>query len=224
MHPDETPAAGSRPPAPVPARPAVFLDRDGTLIEERGPLLDPADLVLLPGVARALRRLAEAGFVRVLVTNQSAIGRGLLDRPGLDRIHASLGAALAAQGASLDAIYFCPDLPPAVGVPTGALERRKPGAGMLLEAARDHGLALSRSFMVGDQIRDIRAGRRAGCRASLLVRTGQGERFVAQTVDYDACCADLDAAVDWILMARSGERGDPIAGDDDQVADVRRPR
>lgn len=182
-------------------RVAVFLDRDGTLIEDRGPLLDPADLVLLPGVGNALCRLARAGYLRIVVTNQSALGRGLLDLDGLDRIHAALGRALAAAGASVDALYFCPDLPPLAESSESALGRRKPGAGMLLDAAREHDLDLSHCWMVGDQSRDTLAGKRAGCRGNLLVRTGQGFRFLDRTADYDHCCDDLGAAVDWILNA-----------------------
>ncbi len=184
-----------------PARAAVFLDRDGTLIEDRGPLLDPAGVEVLAGVAAALRRLAQAGYLRIVVTNQSAIGRGLLDRAGLDRIHAALRQALAAEGASFDALYFCPDAPPRDGEPESPSGRRKPGVGMLVEAAREHGLELSRCWMVGDQGRDTLAGQRAGCRGSLLVRTGQGSRFLDQTADYDHAFSDLGAAVDWILDA-----------------------
>lgn len=184
-----------------PARAAVFLDRDGTLIEDRGPLLDPAGVVVLDGVATALRRLAQAGYLRIVVTNQSVIGRGLLDGAGLDRIHAALRQALAAEGASYDALYFCPDAPQPGGEPESPSSRRKPGVGMLVEAALDHGLELSRCWMVGDQSRDTLAGKGAGCRGSLLLRTGQGRRFVDQTADYDHCCEDLGAAVDWILAA-----------------------
>ena len=182
-------------------RMAVFLDRDGTLIEDLGsrPLLDPADLVLLPGVGDALCRLARAGYLRIVVTNQSAVGRGLLDQAGLDRIHAALGRALAAAGASLDALYFCPDVPPPAGSSESAVGWRKPGAGMLLDAAREHDLELSRCWMVGDQSRDTLAGKHAGCRGNLLLRTGQGNRFLYRTADYDRCCDDLGAAVDWII-------------------------
>ncbi len=188
--------------APAGGRAAVFLDRDGTLIADRGPLLDPRHLELLPGVTAALRRLAAAGYPRILVTNQSAIGRGLLDPAGLERIHAALCAALAAEGAGLEAIYACPDAPPAPGAPPESPDgRRKPGAGMLVEAARDHGLDLARSWMIGDQTRDTLAGRRAGCRGSLLLRTGQGLAFVDRRTDYDHVFDDLAAAVDWILAA-----------------------
>ena len=183
------------------ARTAVFLDRDGTLIADRGPLLDPRALELLPGVPDALRRLAGAGYRLIVVTNQSAIGRGLLDLAGLERIHAALRAALAAEGTRIDDLYFCPDAPVAASAPESPTARRKPGAGMLFEAARDHALDLARCFMVGDQGRDTLAGKRAGCRASLLLRTGQGRSFIDRTSDYDVVCDDLQAAADWILAA-----------------------
>lgn len=180
---------------------AVFLDRDGTLIADRGPLLDPRDLELLPGVTAALRRLAAAGYRRILVTNQSAIGRGLLDAAGLERIHAALLAALAAEGAGLEGLYACPDAPPPADRPEDPTARRKPGTGMLVEAARDHGLDLARCWMIGDQSRDTLAGKRAGCRGSLLLRTGQGRAFLDRTADYDHAFDDLAAAADWILAA-----------------------
>ncbi len=183
------------------ARAAVFLDRDGTLIADRGPLLDPQALELLPGVPDALGRLAGAGYRLIVVTNQSAIGRGLLDLAGLEQIHVALRAALAAEGVRIDDLYFCPDAPVEPPAPEGPTARRKPGAGMLFEAARDHALDLARCFMVGDQGRDTLAGKRAGCRASLLLRTGQGPAFVDRTSDYDVVCDDLQAAADWILAA-----------------------
>lgn len=188
---------------------AIFLDRDGTLIPDRGPLLEPAAVELLPGVPEALRRLAGAGYRLIVVTNQSAVGRGLLAVERLDQIHAALRAALAAEGAGIDALYFCPDAPDAQAAPESPAARRKPGAGMLLEAAREHGLELERCFMVGDQARDTLAGKRAGCRASILLRTGQGAAFTDQASDYDVLCDDLPAAADWILAA---DRRDPGRG------------
>ncbi len=180
---------------------AVFLDRDGTLIADRGPLLSPAALELLPGVPDALRRLAGVGYRLIVVTNQSAVGRGLLDLAGLERIHTALRDALAAEGAAIDGLYFCPDAPGPLGEPESPTGRRKPGTGMLVEAARDHALDLGRCFMIGDQARDTRAGQRAGCRASILLRTGQGESFAGCTNDFDLVCDDLPAAADWILAA-----------------------
>jgi histidinol-phosphate phosphatase family protein len=153
-------------------RPAVFLDRDGTLIEHVPYLADPALVRLLPGAAEALKRLRRAGFALILVTNQSAIGRGMLTLDRLGEIHGELLRQLAANGATIDRIYYCPDAP--VGDDRTVVEKsdRKPGPGMLLRAARDLDLELSASWMVGDLISDVLAGQNAGCR-SILVQSGQ---------------------------------------------------
>lgn len=180
-------------------RPAVFLDRDGTIIELVDYLTDPAELVLIPGAARAIARLREAGYAVVVVTNQSAIGRGRLTEEGLAEIHRHLERELEAGGARLDGIYHCP-LKPTVKDPR-AIEHpdRKPGPGMLLRAARDLDLDLARSWMVGDNVADVLAGRNAGCAGSLLVETGYGAR-VAREEDLGAeVFAALPEAVDWIL-------------------------
>jgi D-glycero-D-manno-heptose 1,7-bisphosphate phosphatase len=147
-------------------RPAVFLDRDGTLIEDRHYLADPALVRILPGVAQGLRRLRTAGFVCVVVTNQSGIGRGMFAEADYHRVHAEMIRQLAAEGATLDAAYFCPAAPAA----EGADERpdRKPAPGMLLRAAADLELDLTRSWTIGDAPRDVEAGRRAGCRGILV--------------------------------------------------------
>jgi D,D-heptose 1,7-bisphosphate phosphatase len=189
LHPDR---AGTRP--------AVFLDRDGTLIEEVHYLSDPTRVRLLPGTAEALRRLLGAGFVRVVVTNQSAIARGRLTESRLHEIHDAMNRQLAAAGASIDAVYFCPETP--IGVDRTVVEHgdRKPGPGMLIRAAEELGLNLGRSWMVGDMISDILAGINAGCRGSILVRTGKGlpEAGTAPDVAYPVA-DDLGAAVDLIL-------------------------
>ena len=169
-------APRSSPIGPRPAvactRPAVFLDRDGTLIEHVHYLSDPALVRLLPGAAEALKRLRRAGFARVLVTNQSAIGRGMLTEERLDQIHTEMNRQLAACGATIDAIYYCPDAP--AGDDRTVVENpdRKPGPGMLLRAAADLKLDLGASWMVGDLISDVLAGLNAGCR-SILVESGQ---------------------------------------------------
>jgi D,D-heptose 1,7-bisphosphate phosphatase len=155
-------------------RPAVFLDRDGTLIEQVHYLSDPTRVRLLPGTAEALRRLHGAGFARVVVTNQSAIGRGMLSEPQLHLIHDEMNRQLGAEGTSVDAIYFCPEVPS--GDDRTAVEHgdRKPGPGMLIRAAEELDLDLGHSWMVGDMISDLLAGINAGCRGSILVRTGKG--------------------------------------------------
>jgi D-glycero-D-manno-heptose 1,7-bisphosphate phosphatase len=149
-------------------RPAVFLDRDGTLIEDRGYLQDPALVRLLPGVADGLRRLRPAGFVCVVVTNQSGIGRGMFTEADYHRVHAEMLRQLTAEGARLDAAYFCSAAPAAAGCDEHP--DRKPSPGMLLRAAADLDLDLSRSWIIGDAPRDVEAGRRAGCRGILVGR------------------------------------------------------
>ena len=183
-------------------KPAVFLDRDGTLIAHEHYLSDPARVRLLPGAAEALRRLRQAGFARVLVTNQSAIGRGLFSVERLEEIHAELTCQLAASGASLDGIYYCPDAPPIDGQTIEGSPDRKPGPGMLLRAAADLSLDLEVSWMVGDLVSDVMAGFNAGCR-SILVQTGPTAATESTKVD-DLCpiVSDFAESVDLILSRR----------------------
>lgn len=167
---------------------AVFLDRDGTLIELVHHLVDPADVRLIAGAGNAVREMRAAGWKVVIVTNQSVIGRGKLTEAGLDRIHAEMTRQLADHGAEVDNIFFCP-LAPTLDDPTVIEdEMRKPGPGMLRQAAREIGLDLSASWMVGDTVSDMLAGRNAGCR-TILVRTGYGATFA-----HDRACITREAA------------------------------
>jgi len=157
-------------------KPAIFLDRDGTVIEQVHHLVDPDHVSLIPGAAHALARLREHGFLCVIVTNQSVLGRGLLDVAGLDRVHSRMNDQLALAGAAVDAIYYCPTVP--VGTDPTCIEDpdRKPGPGMLLRAAQELSIALDRSWMIGDSLSDLYAGENAGCHESLLVLTGYGQK------------------------------------------------
>jgi mannose-1-phosphate guanylyltransferase len=189
-----------------PPRPAVFLDRDGTVIEHVPYLSEPALVRLLPGAAEALVRLRRAGFARVLVTNQSAIGRGMLTEDRLEEIHAELNRQLAARGAVLDGIYYCPVAPGGDDRTTVECLDRKPGPGMLLRAAGELGLDLKTSWMVGDLISDVLAGRNAGCR-SILVQSGQTVAAeIAGQADQSLVAADLAAATDVILKSEGAQR------------------
>lgn len=183
-------------------RPAVFLDRDGTLIHERGWVLAPADVELIEGAAEAVARLNRADYTVVLVTNQSAIGRGLIDAARLAEIHAHIEAELARHGAHLDGIEYCPDHPTAgLGEFRRASRRRKPEPGMLLDAAERLGLDLARSFTIGDAERDLVAGRRAGVRG-ILVATGKGGGEHARLRESGrphTFVPDLAAAVAYVL-------------------------
>lgn len=150
-------------------RPAILLDRDGTVIEERDYLADPEGVVLLPGAAAALRRLSDAGYALVLVSNQSGIARGLFGEQDHARVHARLEELLAAHGVHLDGAYHCPHHPD-FAAPCAC---RKPAPGMFLRAASELGLDLRRSVLIGDRVRDVEAAAELGARG-ILVRTGYG--------------------------------------------------
>ena len=189
--------------SPAAAERAVLLDRDGTLTVEGEWLTRRQDLVLVPGAAAALARLAARGWKLVLVTNQSAIARGLITPAQLDEIHAELAEHLAAEGARLDAIYSCPHHPTAgSGEYRVECECRKPKPGLVLRAARELGLDLARCWMVGDAARDLEAGWAAGVRG-ILVATGKGASEIgvlrARGEEPQAFLPDLPAAADWIL-------------------------
>jgi D-glycero-D-manno-heptose 1,7-bisphosphate phosphatase len=168
----------------------VFLDRDGTIIADRGYLDTVEGVCLLPGAGTALANLAGAGLLLVIVTNQSGIGRGFFDRQMVDAQHRRLGELLAPYGVRLAAVEVCPHRP------DEGCDCRKPQTGMLERAARRLDVDLRRSFMVGDKASDMAAGRAAGCVTVLI-----GQKAEA---DVDLCCRDLPAAARDILswMAR----------------------
>lgn len=136
---------------------ALFLDRDGTIIEDRGYMRDPADVHLLPGATDALKDLAAQGWTLIVISNQSGIARGLITPAKLTAVHQRFLELMTANGVPITASYFCTHLPGA------GCECRKPSPHFLLEAARDHNLDLARSWMVGDREGDILCGRNAGC-------------------------------------------------------------
>jgi D-glycero-D-manno-heptose 1,7-bisphosphate phosphatase len=187
-------------------RPAVFLDRDGTIIEERG-YLDRLELLeLFPFTVDAIRLLNRAGYATVVITNQGGIGRGIIDEPFLRQVHAALDARLAEGNARIDRYYFCPHHPDAV-IP--ALRQkcgcRKPAAGLIEQACREMSLDPGRSVMIGDRRLDVVCGNAAGTR-SVLVRTGHGaheEAMPPGTARPDAILNNLMEAVGWILRTSS---------------------
>ena len=179
---------------------AVFLDRDGVIVEQvAGYVREPQDLVFLPGTPEAIVCLNRTEFLAVLVTNQAGVAKGYLTPADLDAIHAYLEEELEKRGAHLDAIYTCLHHPEAT-VPEFArdCDCRKPGTGMLDQAARELGIDLSRSYLVGDMTGDILAGERAGCR-TILVKTGFGGEDGRYDVRPDLVVADLPAAVSLIV-------------------------
>jgi D-glycero-D-manno-heptose 1,7-bisphosphate phosphatase len=156
-------------------RPCVFLDRDGTLVEDSGYVHRPEDLVFIPRVIDGLTRLRAAGFLLIVVTNQSGVGRGFYTDELVRAFHGHLNAQLG-EHAAIDAFYYCPFHPDATREDyrrDSAL--RKPAIGMFEAACRDFRIAADRSYMIGDRIIDMEFGRRAGLR-SILVRTGDGDQ------------------------------------------------
>ena len=153
-------------------RRAVFLDRDGTINVEKEYLHRAEEFAFIPGAPEAIRLLKEAGFLVVVVTNQSGVGRGYYDEEAVHRLHRFMDGELARHGASVDAYYLCPHHPlHGIGEYRRECGCRKPLPGMLLEAARDFDIDLAASYIVGDKAADVKAGRAAGCRP-LLVSTG----------------------------------------------------
>ncbi|MEF2277446.1 HAD family hydrolase [Deinococcus sp. YIM 134068] len=159
-----------------PSRPAVFLDKDGTLIEDVPYNVDPALIRLAPGVGEVLRALSGAGYVLVVITNQSGVARGLFPESALGGVETRLRELLAAEGVTLAGFLACPHHPKGtVEEYAVECECRKPGPGLLRRAADELGLDLTRSWMVGDILNDVEAGRRAGCRTVLLDNGGETE-------------------------------------------------
>lgn len=177
---------------------AIFLDRDGVLIENRPDYVKAWEEVeVFPHTFTAMRKLAQTGRPIVMVTNQSAVGRGIITAGFVDEIHRRLIAEVEANGGRIDAVYFCPHHP------QETCDCRKPLPGMLLQAAREHNLDLNASFLVGDAVSDIETARAVGTQG-VLVRTGRGEEQAALlTAEHGnwnvPVVPDLDAAVDYIL-------------------------
>ncbi len=174
--------------APNESAPAVFLDRDGTLMREVNYCSDPKDVEIFPDVPEALVRLRNAGYKLIVISNQAGIGRGYFTEADYRLVEAEV--ARKVRPAIFDAVYFCPDHPDL------ATERRKPGIGMILEAQRDHHLDLARSFFIGDKAIDIECGRNAGVR-TILVKTGYGAKETHADPDWIA--EDFSAAADTVL-------------------------
>lgn len=187
-------------------RPAVFLDRDGTINVEKDYLVCPEEFELIPGAPAAIARLKRAGFLVIVVTNQSGVARGYFDVDAVHRLHEHLQRQLAAVGTGIDGFYLCPHHPEhGVGEFKIDCDCRKGNPGMLLQAAAEHDIDLPRSFMVGDKLADVEAGKRAGCH-SVLVLTGYGQGEAGKLADEAVpVVADLPAAVDYILAATACE-------------------
>jgi D-glycero-D-manno-heptose 1,7-bisphosphate phosphatase len=183
---------------------AVFLDRDGTIIEEKHYLHRPEQVVVFPGAAAALKRLQAAGFKLFIVSNQSGVGRGYFTLADVAKVNAHLCGELDREAVRFEEIYIAPEAPdtPSRG--------RKPSPQFLFDARDAFGVDLGRSYMIGDKLIDLECGWNAGVRKSLLVRTGYGarqEREAGAQVARAVVVDDLAAAAAWIV-------GDAAAADD----------
>lgn len=177
-------------------RTAVFLDRDGTLIEEKGYLHRVEDVVVFPAVGPALRLLKEAGFLLILITNQSGVGRGYFPMSDVESVHRHIQEKLRGDRVEFEKIYIAPEAPdqPSRG--------RKPSPAFLFDARDELNVDLSRSYVVGDKLIDLQCGWNAGVRKSLLVRTGYGaelERQMPEALGDAVIVEDLREASEWIL-------------------------
>jgi D-glycero-D-manno-heptose 1,7-bisphosphate phosphatase len=191
----------------VVSRPAVFIDRDGTLTEEVGYVNHPQRLKLLPRSAEAVRRLNAAGVAAVVATNQSGVARGYFSEDVLQAVHDEMLAQLKRAGAHLDGVYVCPHHPHEGAPPFRmACECRKPRPGLLIRAAGDLGLDLAASVVVGDKPSDLQAARAVGARGVLVLSGyGRGEweyRRASMAVPPDHVAEDLLDAVEWFLTGQ----------------------
>lgn len=188
-------------------RPAVFLDRDGTILRPVQYLADPAQVELLPGVAEAVRRLQDAGCAVVVVTNQSAIGRGILTHVQYDAVHRRMLTLLEERGARLDGTYLSSAVPRSGDRTVVEHEDRKPGAGLLRQAATELGLELGASWMIGDFVSDVLSGWNAGCRgATLLTSQTSLPAVLADRPGYFHTAPDLPSAVAALTLTSEGPR------------------
>lgn len=172
---------------------AVFLDRDGTINVDTGYLSDPEELVLLAGSVEGIKKLNDRGVKVIVITNQSGVGRGYFGEEAVAKVNARLSELLALEGARVDAVYYCPHRP------DEECTCRKPRNGLLLKAAEEHGVDLSRSFMVGDKASDVELAR--SCKArGVLVLTGDGMEEISKMARFpDHVAGDLLEAADWII-------------------------
>lgn len=178
---------------------AVFLDRDGVINEDVKHLKDKTELRILPGVAKAIRRLNDAGYRVLVVTNQGAIAKRMTTPALVESVHVELRRRLSKSGAVIDGIYYCPHHPGGTIKEYSIVCRcRKPGAGMIKKAARDLGIDIEKSFLVGDKTSDILAGHRAGL-TTILVKTGYGGTDMRYKIEPDFIVKDLLSAVNHFL-------------------------
>jgi D-glycero-D-manno-heptose 1,7-bisphosphate phosphatase len=179
------------------SKPAAFLDRDGTIIRDTEYLRDPEQVELLPGAANAIKRLNDAGWPVIVITNQSGIARGLLTEQDYERVRMRVDKLIAEEGARIDATYHCPHHPDF----SGRCDCRKPGTKLYQDAAREHDLDPAKSWFVGDRLRDVSPADHFGGRSVMLIvdSTPDADRAAATARVTAASLAD---AVD--LMLKEG--------------------
>lgn len=189
----------TRPPTLDEMNRAVFLDRDGTMILEKNYLCRPEDVEMFPATATGLKRLADAGFKLIIVSNQSGVGRGYFTLADVERVNGHLCRALADSGVRFEKIYIAPEKP---GEPSRG---RKPSPQFLFDARDEFGLDLAQSCLIGDKLTDLECGWNAGVKQCILVRTGYGAELehaepekLARAVIVD----DLNGAAEWILSVK----------------------
>ncbi len=183
-------------------RKAVFLDRDGTVIEECHYLKEPGQVKLLPGVIRGINLLKANVFLIVIVTNQSGIARGIFDLESLEQVNKEVTKQLAADGVIIDGLYFCPHHPEGIVPPFNTYcQCRKPETAMALQAEKELNISLRDSYMIGDKEIDISFGNKFGAKASILVATGYGKEISDTKADYRA--VNFWDAATWILKNES---------------------
>ncbi len=182
---------------------AVFLDKDGTLIQDVPYNVDPERIGLMPGAAEGLRQLHRSGYELIVVSNQSGVARGYFPEPALRGVEARLRELLAGAGVPLAGFYYCPHHPEGIVSPYAReCKCRKPAPGLLLTAAREHQVDLFGSWMVGDILNDVEAGRRAGCRTILLNNGHETEWLLTPDRLPHGMAQDLSQAAEWIVSCR----------------------
>lgn len=176
----------------------VFLDRDGVINQDSPDYIKRwSEFHFIPGSRQAIARLTRAGIPVIIITNQSAINRGMVPLAELESIHSKLRRAVSEAGGRISDIFFCPHRP------DESCDCRKPKPGMIIAARERHVIDLSGAVMVGDSVKDIRAGKAAGCGCTILVQTGNGRAAIQSLQETnrtpDHVAADLDHAVQWLL-------------------------
>jgi len=206
------------------AQKAVFLDRDDTLVNDPGYIQRPEQVLLLPGAAEALIQLKRLGYLIVIVTNQSGVARGLITEEQLELIHQRLKKLFAAEGADIDAIYYCPYHPEGT-VKDFSMESnlRKPNAGMFFQAEEDLDIDLEQSWMIGDSYRDIKAGKAAGCHTILVDVPGKIREKKKDDPEPDRKAVNLREAVNIIRMHEFHQKAQAAKKASDRAEELAKP-